>query len=119
MNFLRFRKSITGGYLIPLLSLLLIFNIVYSSAVSQNHQKKTEDQNIALLDINSSTNILFEINKPEKRCFERITGISDLRNYYDNSVNVIFKIYPPLIKDNLCKSISSRIFIISFFSTDI
>ncbi len=119
MSFLRFRKSKIARYLIPLLFFLFIFNVIASFAVSQNHQKKVDEQNTALLDVNSSTNVLFDINKPEKRSLERIIGISDLRNYYNNSVNVIFKIYPALIKNNLCNSNSSRTFIISFFSTDI
>jgi hypothetical protein len=119
MSFLRFRKSEAAVYLIPLLLLFLILNIFSSSAAPQNQQKKADEQNIALLDASSSTNILFDINTPEKRGFERISGISDVRNYYNSSVNVIFKIYPALIKNNLCNSNSSRTFIISFFSTDI
>ena len=118
MSFLDFLKSRMNRYLIPFILLLFLFNILSSFTCTFYHQNKTDEQNIALLDLNFDVNIIFGTNRIEKRSYDKMVGIFNIRNYYDNSVDVIFKIYPESIKNSLSNTSSANTFIITFFSTD-
>ncbi|MEJ2615610.1 MAG: hypothetical protein P8Z35_11670, partial [Ignavibacteriaceae bacterium] len=111
MNFLNFRIKRTFKFLITCLSVLFLLNILISFSTSQTQIKKTDDQNIVFLDLNSSTNILIDNTKPDKRILDRTTGIEDIISYFDNSLNIVFKKYHASIKNNLCKSNSLHPFI--------
>ena len=119
MNFIDFLKSRMSRYLIPFIFLIFFFNTISSFGIPPNHQKKANEQNIALLDLNSNANVLFDTGKFEKRIFDKSAGIKDIRYYLDNSLNVVFKKYYSSIRNSLSQSNSSRPFITVLFSTDI
>lgn len=119
MNFLNFLRKRTTRFLITSLSLLFLINILVSSSVSSTKVKKSEDQTIVFLDISSCANILIDNTKPDKRIIDKTNVPENIRNYLDNSFNIVFNKYYSLIKNNLSKSISSRPFITVVYSTDI
>ena len=119
MNFLKFQELKIKLYIIPFLLILYLSGNIASFSTYQYSLKKIDEQNIALIDVNTNANYLLDTVKPEKGNFERVAGISDAGNYYDNSVYVIFKIYPSIIENSLCNSNSANTFITSHFSTDI
>jgi hypothetical protein len=119
MDFLDFRKKSLFKFLLTCLSILFILNILPFFSSSSKLIKKTEDQNIVFLDLNSATNILIDNYRPVKRIFDKTTGIRDIGNYLDNSLSVVFKKYFDTIENNLSLSNSSRQFITVIYSTDI
>ena len=119
MNLLDFISKRIFKSLTTCLSVLFLLNIMISFSASPTHIKKTDDQNIVFLDINPGINILIDNTKPEKRIFNKTTGLEDIRNYFDNSLNIVFNKYHASIKNSLSKSISSHPFITVLYSTDI
>lgn len=117
MNFLKFRRKRVFKLSISCLSLLFILNISAGFSSSPKNIKKTDDQNIVFLDLNCSTNILIDNTKSDKRLVDKTAVIKDIRNYLDNSFNVIFNKYHASIKNILSASNPSRTFITALFST--
>ncbi len=118
MNFLNYPGNRIFKFLIFSLTLLFLINIITSFSASPKQAKKGEDQNIVFFELNSNTNILIDSIKPDKRIFVRVTGINDIKNYFDNSVGAAFKKYHTSTKNSLCNSNSTRTFITALFSTD-
>jgi len=119
MNFLNYRMYSTFRFAITCLTVLFLLNILFSFSSSGTHIKRTDDQNIVFLELNSSTNILIDNVKTDKRIFDGTTEIEDIRSYLDNSLNTVFNKYYASIKNSLSKSKSSRPFITVIYSTDI
>ncbi len=119
MDFFNFRNKRIFKFLVTCLSILFLFNILISFSASPKSIKKTDDQNIVFVDLNSNTNILIDNIKPDKRIFDKTTGIEDISSYLDNSLNIVFNKYHASIQNSLSKSNSSRPFVTVVYSTDI
>ena len=119
MIFLNFLRKSIPGYLAVCLSILFILNISPDFSNSPKNINKSGDQNVVFLDFNYTANILTDNTKPGKRIFEKTTCIDSIRNYSDNTLNVVFRIYHSSIRNNLSRTYSSRQFIPVQFSTDI
>lgn len=117
MNFLNFSRKRIFKFSISCLSILFILNISSGFLSSPKNTKKTDNQNIVFLDLNYSTNILIDNTNSDKRIIDKTAVIKDIRNYLDNSLNVVYKKYHASIKNSLSKSNSSRTFITVLFST--
>ncbi len=119
MIFFNFYRKRIFKFILSSLSLLFILNIFISFSDYPAQVKKSDNQNIVFIDINSNSNLLINNTKPDKRSSDRISGIKNIINNFDISAGVIFKKYCTSVKSGLTESNPSRAFITALFSTDI